>query len=418
MFINNNLQTMTKFLKLLFSTLMISFCFFFTSCNKDVQQLELPDEPIQYGSLLNDMIKSNPDYSLYYSLIIKGGQLSLISDSTRSYTMFVPNNQAMKRFINIQSGGLIPIASPEFLFSTFISTAITNEQAAALVQYNTMPQSIYTKDFSSGFPNFFYPTAFNPAPSISELLRLISYPSSMNGFWLNNIRITSTDNHAYNGVIHQTELLETPPQRFLWDRINTDTNLVYLKKAIIRADSGTASPGFIQGVLQNIGANLTVFAPTNQAFKKSITPLLVQNLLDQGDSLSHAIQTAAIWVENPDSIFNNPVLYEVLNTQSIGAILAYHVLDTGAVFTNNFYTTNTYYHTFLNRYFPTHPGLQIKVNFGNPYVTSATIKGLANSSTVDVLINSTSLQSDPNGTSDQLYLNGVMHKINGVLFPL
>ena len=72
----------------------------------------------------------------------------------------------------------------------------------------------------------------------------------------------------------------------------------------------------------------------------------------------------------------------------------------------------------MNRYFSTHPGLQIKVNFGNPYVTSATIKGLANSSTVDVLINSTSLQSDPNGTSDQLYLNGVMHKINGVLFPL
>jgi hypothetical protein len=152
MFININLQTMMNYLKILFSAILISSSFLFTSCNKDVQQLELPTKPIQYGSLLNDMIKSNPDYSLYYSLIIKGGQLSLISDSTRSYTMFVPNNQAMKRFINIQSGGLIPIASPEFLFSTFISTAITNEQAAALVQYNTMPQSIYTKDFSSGFP--------------------------------------------------------------------------------------------------------------------------------------------------------------------------------------------------------------------------------------------------------------------------
>ena len=59
----------------------------------------------------------------------------------------------------------------------------------------------------------------------------------------------------------------------------TDTGLTYLKAAILRADSGTGSPGTLQSGLMNIGANLTVFAPTDSAFRATLTGAIYQGLL-------------------------------------------------------------------------------------------------------------------------------------------
>jgi hypothetical protein len=54
----------------------------------------------------------------------------------------------------------------------------------------------------------------------------------------------------------------------------------------------------------------------------------------------------------------------------------------------------------------------IQATFGTTGVTAATVKGVANPTASNVLI-------DPrtNGTSDQHYINGVIHKIDQVLRP-
>jgi len=59
----------------------------------------------------------------------------------------------------------------------------------------------------------------------------------------------------------------------------------------------------------------------------------------------------------------------------------------------------------------------LKVTFTGPTtITSATVKGVgaANTTASNIAINPT---PDPNGTSDQHFINGTLHKIDQVLFP-
>ncbi len=403
----NNLKTL-----LAFSLTII----FLVSCNKDMEQMGDIQQPQRSGETLDQILRNNPNDSLYYRLMIKGGQTAMIADSNRSFTLFVPGNNAMKKFITAISGGVVVPVLPDAVFSQFITNFITTEQAAALVQYNTMPQIIKSSSIPSTFPNFFYPSVFNPAPNLSSLFRLNLYPSTINGAWLNNLPLTSVNTVAYNGVIHHCAGLAIPPQRYLWDRINTDTGLTYLKAAIARADSGTAAPGFLQGVLGNIGANLTVFAPTNEAFQTTLKGLIAQTLINQGVPLQIAIAQATALSSTPD-VFSNSMLFSVLTAEKVKGILVYHLLGSRA-FTNNFPTSTTTVYTLLKL-----PGMQnglpltLKAKFGTPFVDSAIVKGLGNSTPANIIINSTPLTADPDGTSDQLYLNGILHKIDGILMP-
>jgi uncharacterized surface protein with fasciclin (FAS1) repeats len=61
---------------------------------------------------------------------------------------------------------------------------------------------------------------------------------------------------------------------------------------------------------------------------------------------------------------------------------------------------------------PAHPGVALKATFGATGVTAATVKGVANPTASNITIN-----PFPGGTSDQNYVNGVLHKIDQVLIP-
>jgi uncharacterized surface protein with fasciclin (FAS1) repeats len=420
--------------------LVLSTILILSACNKDLEQFaEAPVVP-PAGLSLGETIAATPTDSLYNRLIIKSGLQSLIDNKATTYTMYVPDNAAMKIFINAMSGGEVPIAAPDAVFSAFISAKITTADAAAIVGYNTAAQKLTSANIPATFPNMQYPSILNPAPSVSPFLRLTNFPTTRNGAWLNNIPIKAVDAVAANGVIHHTVFVTTPPQRFLWDRINTDPGLTYLKAAIIRADSGTASPGTLQGALLNIGANLTVFAPTDAAFQTILTAALYKGLLPiitlqltaayiaGGMSPAAAAALAATnapplalakateLASKPD-VFSNPALYGVLTAQTVKGIIVYHIFGNRA-FTNDFPTTTTSYPTLLNGAVPTHPGLALTATFGIPFVSSATVKGAYNPTASKIIINSSPLIPDPYGTSDQHYLNGVLHKIDQVLIPL
>lgn len=383
-----------------------------SSCNKDVEQLGDITQPQRSGQTLDQLLKNNPEDSLYFRLIVKSGQLAMISDSNKMFSMFVPNNDAMRNAISSLAGIPNNQLIPNLVFSQFITSFISVEQAAALVQYNTIPQAIRTSSIPGTFPNFFYPSTLNPTPYDTipyiPLARLDIYPSTRNGGWLNNLPLTSVNTLAYNGVIHHCAGLAIPPQRFLWNRINTDTGLTYLKAAIIRADSGT-SPAFLQGALSNIGANLTLFAPTNAAFKKALVKMIAQVLIRNGADTTTAINTASALSSSPD-VFSNPLLFSALPAEQVKGLLAYHLLGSRA-FTNNFSTSPESANTLLG--FP----VILKATFGNPFVTSATVKGSGNAVPANIIINTTPLTADPDGTSDQLYLNGIMHEIDDILMP-
>jgi uncharacterized surface protein with fasciclin (FAS1) repeats len=410
-----------------------------SACNKEPEQFEEGTVTPPGGLTLGETIASTPTDSLYYRLIAKAGLTAKITDPASANTMFVPDNNAMKLFINAISGGLVPLAAPDAVFSGFITANIPQASALGIVSYNILPQPLLAANIPATFPNLQYPSILNPAPAVSALLRLTTFPTTSNGAWLNNIPITSTDLKVSNGVIHHTAFLVTPPQRFLWDRINTDTALTYLKAAINRADSGTAAPGTLQGALLNIGANLTVFAPTDAAFKalltgaiyKALLPAVTQQLiaayvaggLTPADAAALAAANApgvtltqAKALASTPAVFSNPALYGALTAQTVKGIVVYHVFGKRA-FTNNFPAAAAYYPTLLNGAVPTHPGVALTAKFGTPFVTTATIKGIANATASNIIINASPLIPDPSGTSDQHYLNGVLHKIDQVLLP-
>ena len=393
---------------LAFSAMMI-----FSSCNKEVEKFPAPVVVTPTGSVLGDTIKSNPDDSLYYRLIIKSGLLPFINSKTNIYTMFVPNNAGMKLFINALSGGLVPLNAPDAVFSGFITANIPANSAAGIVSYNIIPQAVRSSGIPSSFPNFQYPTIINPAPNVSPFARLTTFPSTRNGAWVNNIPMIATDLIAYNGVIHHVATIVAPPQRGMWERINTDADLTIMKAALNRADSGQAQTGSnsLIWALKNFGPNLTVFAPTNTAMKNAISFLT-----------GGAIPTAA-----PDAVFIGFLASNNISTQTVKGLIVYHILGSRA-FLNNFPTTTELFPTLLNSAVPAHPGVGLTCTLGAFGVTAATVKGAINPTASNVLVNPTpdalasygATAPAPfvyTGSSDQHYINGTLHKIDQVLLP-
>lgn len=426
----NTIQKLkTALLPIVFGAVILS------ACNKDVQQFAIPPAAPAASSLtIDSIIKANPNDSLFYRLILKAN-LSGINFTntlkntavTNQYTVFAVDNNGMKAFVNAATGGLIPLAAPDAVFVNFISGTgagtLPVASAAGIVQYNIIPQKYDTASIPNVFPNFPVGTSIFPSPA-APFLTFRTFPSKRPGILrVNTLPMTTPLNvQAVNGIIHHVASLVTPPAAsFLWNRIDTDvaagTGLTYLRAALIRADSasnggGTARPGALEAALNNPAANLTVFAPTDAVFQATLTALITQGLIRQGvDPITAAAQAA--FLASTPAVFSNPLLFGTLSATTVRGIIVYHVFSNTA-FTVNFPTTPTKYPTLLNTAIPSHPGVELAATFTGAFVTAATVKGAVNATAASIIINSTPA---PNGSSDQFYINGTLHKINQVLLP-
>jgi uncharacterized surface protein with fasciclin (FAS1) repeats len=417
-----------------------------SSCNKDLEQFpEAAPPAASTANAIGDNLKSIARDSLFYKLVQRAGLLDTLNNKSKTFTVFVPDSNAIKGFLAAALGnpGIVTLSNQ--VVSTIILTQFPPASANAIVNYNIIPQAFPVASFPRTFPNVAIASLFNPAPTASAFLRLdlYLYQGSASAY-VNNIPIVASDIATANGLIQHTAALLIPPSQFLWDRINTDADFTFLKAAILRADSGTTNVpgtlnlGILQSVLSNIGPDLTLFAPNNQAFKNILyakaNPIVYGQLYQgayaqaiaggatpvQADGIATAYATAnapaqTMALVSDPSIFQNPALFPFLPARSIQGILISHILGKRA-YTNNFPTTVTNVPTLLNSVIPSHPGVAIQSTFvgQNPFSISSTVKGVYNPSASNVLINNTSA---PYGTSDQNYLNGVLHKIDQVLIP-
>ena len=420
---------------------MITAAVLLASCNKDVKQFDIPAPAAQTGISLDSTLRATANDSLYYLLIKKASlgptnyiNLLKATTVTNQYTVFVPDNNAMKLFTNAISGGLVPLAAPDAVFAGFINSAnIPVASAVGIVSYNIVPQVYDTASISSDFPNMQVGTLIQLAPTTAPFITATTFPSKRPGILrVNNIPMTSPLNvRAYNGIIHHVATVVGPPQRVIWERLNTDNDLTIFKAAIARADSGTAAPGTIVGALQTGPANLTVFAPTNLAMKQFIS----------------AATGGLIPVAAPDANFIGFLGSNLITTQLVKGIVVYHLFDDrsgtlspvvvrkrpGRVFTPNLLTGPNSYFTVLNSADSvgvSFPPVIITATFTGAFVSAATIKGNANPTPSNLLINvtytpdisptygTTPVNVNYAGTNDQQYVNGVLHKIDQVLRPL
>ncbi len=385
----------------------------FAACNKGTYDIDgvPPVSPNTVSPLrtLGDTLALQANDSLYYAIVVKGGGLATLNNRNANFTAFVPTNAAVRQFVTAITAGAVPATAPDAAFKAFINSAsFPASSAAGIVNFNIIPQTVPSTAIPTTFPNLPYPTLINPAPTVSPFVRLLTFPSNRNGFFVNNIPMIGLDKFAANGVYHEVAAVPVPPSQFVWDRINTDANLTYFKAAIRRADSGTA---VIEPAMKNIGANLTVYAPVDAAVQAALTAVITQALIAQNVPPATAAAQAAALASSP-TVFSNPALYPFLTAERVKGIVVYHLMTVRA-FNNNLPTTQTNYPTLLNSAIAAHPGIGLRATFTGPMVTAATVKGLGNATPANVQINPT-----PNtGTSDQFYLNGVLHKIDQLLLP-
>ncbi|MFN0083484.1 MAG: hypothetical protein ACKVOM_13320 [Ferruginibacter sp.] len=397
----------------------------FASCNKDVQQFPIPIAATSGTISLDSILKTTANDSLYYLLVKRASlgptnfvNLLKATSVTNQYTLFVPDNNGMKSFINAISGGMVPLAAPDAVFAGFINANIPVASAVGLVSYNIIPQRYDTASIPNVFPNFRVGTSIFPSPT-APFLTFRTFPSKRPGILrVNTLPMTAPVNvQALNGIIHHVASVVAPPNTtFLWNRIDTDiapsTGLTYLKAAILRADSGTGTPGTLVSALNNPAANLTVFAPIDAVFQATLTALITQALIAQGVPAGTAAMQATSLASTP-AVFSNPSLYGSLTATTVRGIVVYHLFSNTA-FTANFPTVPTKYPTLLNTAIPAHPGIELNATFTGPFASTATVKGLGNATVANITINGTPA---PNGSSDQFYINGTLHKINQVLIP-
>ncbi len=405
---------------------MVAAAMLFASCNKDVQQFEIPaTAPSTSNISIDSILRANPNDSLFYKLILRANASGLNFSNllrntavTNKYTVFAVDNNGMKAFVNAASGGAVPINAPDAVFVGFINSSLPIASAAGIVSYNIIPQVYDTASIPNVFPNFPVGTSIFPSPA-APFLTFRTFPSKRPGILrVNTLPMTTPLNvFALNGIIHHVASIVAPPNTtFLWNRIDTDvtpgTGLTYLKAAILRADSGTGTPGTLVSALNNPAANLTVFAPTDAVFQATLTAIITQALIAQGVPPTTAAPTAAALASSP-TVFSNPALFGALTATTVRGIIVYHLFSNTA-FTANFPTTATKYRTLLNTAIPTHPGVELAATFTGAFASAATVKGLGNATAANITINGTPA---PNGSSDQFYINGTLHKINQVLIP-
>jgi uncharacterized surface protein with fasciclin (FAS1) repeats len=354
--------------------------------------------------------------------------LATINNKTTTFTMFVPDNNGMKIFINAISGGAVPLAAPDAVFSGFISANIPVASAAGIVSYNIIGQKITSSQVPATFPNFQLPTAIvlPQAPPVNPLVRLTTFPSAKTQLaYVNNIPVIAIDEAAANGVIHHVATVVAPPTTVLAGLIYTDPNLSYFTAAIARGDSGQVGLNRFDSLLKYGVTNMTVLAPNNAAFQTLIYGTAYGFALSLGAPPAVADAQANGAVALGPAIFSNPAFYGLLPASSVRGILAYHLLasnSTGSykpdirVFSVNFSATPTFVTTLVNASVPAtlQPGVLTQATFTGPFVTSIKFTGAGTFPPGGAPYTGGAATAV---TMDKHAVNGVLHIIDKVLLP-
>lgn len=432
-------------------TVTITTVSILSSCNKDLPVAEPIVTTPPSGSTIFETIRANGNlYSYLDSAIARAsgfnnpaGKLdALLKDKSAVLTFFAPDNDAFQR--SFQLLGL----------PTGVSTlkGFSAGRLDSLLRYHIIGgQKIASATVPAVFPNNLYMQSQlllqAPSATLPPGYRMPLFPGKQGVVnVVNNIPIVQADVEAANGLIHRASLLVLPPSQVLWERIAVDPDLTYLKAAVEKADEGNAAKP-LQSALSNAAANLTVLAPSNLAFQQLLTgqitmalipivtqqliPAITQQLIDGGATPAEAdaaapglaaaqaptlAQGQATALASTPDVFKNPALASVLTPQTVTGIVVYHLLaaKTGTTFQGlrafsvNMPSTEGNSFTLLNSAVAAHPGVTLKATYGFAGVIAITAKGLGNATASNVQINPTPA---PGGTSDQHYINGVLHKI-------
>ncbi len=251
------------------------------SCNKDLPPATPIVTPPPTGSSIMTLL-DGPNYTFLKAAVTRAGLSAALTDQTAVFTVFAPTDDA-------------------FIASGIPSVAVINSLPPAtlnsIVSYHVIGGQRYEATaISEKYPNMYLqsllvlaaPSAASP-PGYRMPLGISRRGSNA---WANNIPVTQANIQAANGVIHNIARLLSPPSLVLAQVVGGDPSYSYLLAAVLRADQGPppGAPALLP-ILSNAAANLTVFAPTNDAFNTLFAALG----LPQAATSFALLPSATVW---------------------------------------------------------------------------------------------------------------------------
>lgn len=397
---------------LAFSAMMV-----FSSCNKEVEQFpESKTSPS--GLALGETLAASASDSLFYNIVKKSGMTATLNNKANTYTLLVPDNNAM-----IASFGSLAAAN-----GFIASLSATN--AAGIVSYNLIPQNFTSAAFTTTFPNVQLPTSIilDPTNPLVRMTTFLSKNGSQN--YVNNVPVGAVDVVTANGTIHKPLGLVAPPSATLKGLIATDASLKYWRAAIVKCDSGQVGLNRFDSLLNYPVTNMTVLVPNDAAFQTLLIGSITSYLISLGvppataQAQATALVTAVDANGNP-TIFSNPATAGVLTAATVRGILAYHFLASNPTntaggfqpnyraFSVDFSTTPGLKQTLVNNGLAVHPGVLAAATFTGPVVTGLTFSSYGTFPPGGTPFSYTASAI----TRDKHAVNGVYHILDKVLLP-
>ena len=372
------------------------------SCNKD---LETPQQTLENGLTIGQLLNSNPSYSLFLAAATKADLLPLLNDTANKVTLFLPTDAAMTASGLTQAG---IAATPAATLSS-------------VLKYHMISGNVTSSLFANNYPNVRFPTNLGLDPN-NGFVRMSIFPALQTATTpatVNNVPITIPNTLVNNGVVHVVAGVLFPPSATLKTVIAGESTLSYFRAAVARADSGSVGLSRFDSLMNYGVLNMTVLAPNDNAFKTLVFGLVYSNVLSAGGSMAVAAATANGAVAAGPAFLNT----NNVSTAQIRGIIAYHILasnSTGAyqpnvrVFGINVQSTPAFVKTLVNGAVSIHPGIRTIGYYSSSLLPdSVKFAGLGTfppggapfSTPVKVL------------SADKQGVNGVFHIIDAVLLP-
>jgi len=272
-----NIQSILKARSLVLATALILL----VSCNKDLPEGVPIITPPPAGSSIMALL-DGPNYTFLKAAVTRAGLSAPLSDVSAVFTVFAPTDAA-------------------FIASGIPSVAVINTLAvptlSAIVRYHVIGgQRFEAAAISEKYPNMYLQSLFvlsAPSAASPPGYRMpLGISRRGSNAWANNIPVTQANIQAANGVIHNIAALLSPPSLVIAQVVGSDPSYSYLLAAVQRADQGPppGAPALLP-ILSNPAANLTVFAPTNDAFNTLFAALGVP----QNPSSFALLPSATVW---------------------------------------------------------------------------------------------------------------------------
>ena len=294
-----------------------------SSCSKN-------DDDNNTPNTIAKVVSDDPDLSTLEGAVVKAGITTILS-GPGPLTLFAPTNDGF------DNAGI----------STSDIDAMASDDVKKLLLYHAIPSKILAADVPAG-PNAKVITANGDSVFVTN---------NSKGVFINGVQVVQADISATNGVVHKIDNVLVPASGNIVETAQADTALTFLVAAVVHASTGSVD---VAGVLSGSDI-LTVFAPTNNAFRAA------------GFTSIDQINAA-----NPDVL---------------AGILVYHVLN-GRIFSSDL--TDGQVAATLK------PGSSVTIGVSSSGVT---VKGTTNTSASNVI------------KANIVATNGVVHVIDQVLLP-